>query len=406
MTAESRHRTGIRGLRPTCVRVSRPTSRNDAGCILFVALRPIEPMMEPVPFRLATWPALEEAHAPYIFAFYDAVRQFDVVPMMGLLPTTEWVRENRASVDAIHIHWPDGLWRRRTRGSITAVLKKTLELGRFLRAARAAGLKIIWTVHNMARHDGATWLDRYCYRMLAAHVDLFICHSRCSAQLVSDVYSPKGQTVVVPHGSFPGVYPEARPRDVVLRELGLRADRPTICAVGNLRVYKGIDVACQAVLGMKGAVQLIIGGKASGRLVDIDMLRESLSRAGCGIVIDRLLEPQEFADVVGASDAVLLPYRNITTSGVLLTAWTLGRGVIASDLPYFREISAPQPDAARLFAPGDAGALRDAIHAYILIPPDRRTAAALSLAAHYAWERCVEPLSEVFSAWRRERQTR
>lgn len=355
------------------------------------------------PLRLATWPAVEDAHAPYIPAFYNAIERFEVVPVTGFLPTTAWLRANRANIDAIHVHWPDGLWRRRTRGSLMAQLKNTQELRRFLRAAQASNLKIIWTVHNLARHEGASWLDRYCYRMLAAHVDLFICHSRWSAEVAADSYSPKGQIAVVPCGTFPGLYPDPRPREVVLRQLGLDTDRPTICAVGNIRVYKGLDIACAAALQMGGAVQLIIGGRASGRPVDLERLHQSLSRANCGVVLDRLLDPQEFSDIVGASEAVLLPYRNITTSAVLLTSWTLGRGVIASDLPYFREIAAPEADAARFFPPGDAAAMTEAIRGYLEVPADRRTAAARRLAEHYSWDRCVEPLGEIFRAWREAR---
>jgi glycosyltransferase involved in cell wall biosynthesis len=358
------------------------------------------------PIRLATWPPPGEfGRNPYLVAFYDAVKQYDVVPVTGLSPTVEWLRANRASIDALHIHWPDGLWRRRTRGSIRAQLRKTLELRRFLKAARNSGLKIVWTLHNFAAHQGATWLDRYCYRVLAAHVDLLICHSRWSAGVAARRYSVEGRAVVVPCGSFPGVYPEPRPRDVVLRELGLRVDRPTICAVGNIRVYKGLDIAVDAVRRLDGAVQLIIGGRPSGRRIDIQTLRESLARVSGGMVLDRVLDNQEFSDIVGASEAVLLPYTNITTSAVLLTAWTLGRGVIASDLPYFREIAGDDLDAARLFPPGDAGALSDVIKAYLQVPAEQRSAAAGGRAALYSWDRCVEPLGEIIGAWRGHRKS-
>ena len=355
-------------------------------------------------FRLATWPPPEDfARTPYTVAFYEAIKPFGVVPVMAFVPEARWVRAHAQEVDGLHIHWPEGLWRRRTHGSLAAQLKKTLSLRRVLRAARAAGLKIIWTIHNHSHHEGSTWLDRYCYRLLAAHVDLFICHSRWSAGVITAAYRPSGRVIVMPHGSFPGVYPQPRSREVVLRDLGLSADRPTICAVGNIRIYKGLDVARDAVVRLNGAVQLIIAGRTSGRPVDVEDLRRSLTAANCGIVIDRPLSTQEFADVVSVSEAVLLPYRNITTSGVLLTAWTLGRGVVASDGPYFTEIAAPEPDAARLFATGDAGAMSDAIREYLTIPAGRRTAAATRMAGLYAWDRCVQPLREVFESWERER---
>lgn len=351
-------------------------------------------------FSLATWPPPQEfPRSPYLGSFYSAITPFGVSVTTGVEPTLEWLVKNRSSVDGIHIHWPDGLWRRGTRSSVVRRLQRALEYRRFLRAAHAERLKIIWTVHNLARHEGASWLDRWCYRELAAHADLLICHSQWSAAVVTSHYRPRGRVVVVPHGSFIGLYPEPRSRETVLQEFGLSQDRPVICAVGLLRIYKGLDLAHDAVAQLKGRVQLLIGGRPMGRHVDVAELKRSLSENGLGVLIDRRLTDQEFADAVAASEAVVLPYRNITSSGVLLTAWSLGRGVIASDLPYFKEIAGVERDAARLFPAGRADALRDAIEGYLQVPATARSEAACRLAEQYAWENCVRPLEGVFADW-------
>ena len=47
------------------------------------------------------------------------------------------------------------------------------------------------------------------------------------------------------------------------------------------------------------------------------------------------------------------PISESPAAGRLLAAWTLGRGVVASDLPYFREMTAADPDVARLVPPDD-----------------------------------------------------
>ena len=69
------------------------------------------------------------------------------------------------------------------------------------------------------------------------------------------------------------------------------------------------------------------------------------------------VEPQVVSDLLHAADAVLLPYRRITGSGVLLQALTAGVGVVASDLPYFREVLAPEPDAGVFIRAGDDGCI-------------------------------------------------
>ena len=57
---------------------------------------------------------------------------------------------------------------------------------------------------------------------------------------------------------------------------------------------------------------------------------------------------------------VVYPYRAITTSGALATGVALGKAVVASDLPVFRELLTDGVDAL-LVPPGDAEALAEGI---------------------------------------------
>ncbi len=89
---------------------------------------------------------------------------------------------------------------------------------------------------------------------------------------------------------------------------------------------------------------------------------------------------------------MLLPYRAITGSGALLAALGLGRGVVASELPYFQEILANEPDAGVTVSDWNADAWADAIARYLDRPAAARTGAAQRLAARYAWDRGVDPM--------------
>jgi len=171
-----------------------------------------------------------------------------------------------------------------------------------------------------------------------------------------------------------------------------------VSALGCLRRYKGLDLACEAVGRLEGKVQLVIGGLPHPE-IDLAALRRAVGPTLRFALLDRWLTDQEFADIVAASEAILLPYRQITGSGALLAAWTLGCGVIASDLPFFAEMLGPEPDAGRLFPAGDAAGLAQAIAAYLAIPAPRRAEAALGMARRHAWDRCVEPVVGVLRDW-------
>jgi glycosyltransferase involved in cell wall biosynthesis len=195
----------------------------------------------------------------------------------------------------------------------------------------------------------------------------------------------------MPLGDPAPAYPRARSRFEVTRELGLDPERPIVACLGRLRNYKGLDLACAAIGRLNGRVQLVIGGLRHAGF-DVERLVAAIGRTSAGVVIDRRLTDQEFADLTAASDAALLPYRAITGSAALLAALGLGRGVVTSELPYFQEILAQEPDAGVTVRGWDAADWADGIMRYLERPAEVRRRAALRLAARYSWDRCVEPL--------------
>ena len=183
----------------------------------------------------------------------------------------------------------------------------------------------------------------------------------------------------------------------LLKELGLDPRLPTVSCLGLLRGYKGLDLACAAIERLGGRVQLVVGGPPHAGF-DVGPLRDTMGRLKSSVLLARELSDQEFADVMGASDAALLPYRSITGSAVLLTAIGFGRPVIAADLPYFREVLAAEPDAAALVASDDPVVWGEAIENFLSRAPETRQEAVLRLADRYSWDRTVVPLVEALAS--------
>jgi phosphatidylinositol alpha-mannosyltransferase len=183
----------------------------------------------------------------------------------------------------------------------------------------------------------------------------------------------------------------------------LRSDRPVIFFCGLLRRYKGIEPACDAAQRLGDRVQFVVAGrpKPSG---DRSYWQEMVNKVPGAVLIDRGLDDQEFADLIAASDVVLQSYTRITGSGLLLAAWTFGTGVVASDLPFFREMLGDHPDAGLLFPSGDGAAMAERIMEYLAIPEERRRAGVEAAAAAHSWDRCIEPVAQVFDEWRRSAQ--
>jgi glycosyltransferase involved in cell wall biosynthesis len=358
-------------------------------------------------FRIASFPHRTIGN-PGLEMFYAGLAHHGVALTGRLTPSAAWVTEHASELDAIHVHWPEKIWRGRPGGRLEkwsrvvtfADWRAQFEFEAALVAAKRAGLRRIWTVHNVEPHDGATRLDRRGYRIAARESDLIICYSTAAAERIRDVYKPPCEVAVVPHGNYFGCYPPPGPRKRFMESVGLDPSRPLVACIGIVRAYKGLDVATEAVRQLGGDVQLAICGVPRSK-ADAALLRKAMVHVA-GVFLERSLPDQGFADLIAASEAVLLPYRNITGSGSLLAAWSSGRGVVASDLPLFREMLAPEPRAGALFPAGDSRGLADAIRSYLAVPREERTDAALRLARYYDWKRTVQPVVQVFRQWKKQ----
>ena len=343
--------------------------------------------------RVSVRPDPMECPNPYLRLFYQALEPTGVTVAEPLKVNDDWLRERAASLDAIHIHWPETIWR--PSPDARGTLKRIVGLLSFLRLAGRLGIKRIWTVHNIVPHEPRAGVDFLGSLALARSADLLICHSADSADAVHSRYHPRGTLVVMQHGNFAGVYPQPRPRQLVLRELALDPNRPVVTCLGEQRSYKGLEIARAAFERLGGTVQWIVAGQPH---VEMPPILADV-RSAEAVVLDRRVSDQEFADITSAADLVWLPYHRVTGSGVILASLTLGTAVVASDLPFFRNVLEHDGPAGHLVPVGDPGALADATMSILQTPREARRAAALAIATRFDWKRTVRPVANIFSGW-------
>jgi glycosyltransferase involved in cell wall biosynthesis len=223
-------------------------------------------------------------------------------------------------------------------------------------------------------------------------VNLRIFHSEEACAAAATRFGPGGETLVMPHGNYDGVFPSPRPPAETRAELGVPPGTNLLLMAGNLRAYKGIAAAAEASATTGVPIRLLAAGRAEGS--DRRSL-ESLARSYAHLQVEfgRLSE-QRVADLHGAADAVLLPYSQVSGSGALLTALTCARGVITSDRPYFREVLNPEPQAGTIARDGSIASLAVAIEEFLAGDAVQRASAARRLADRYSWDRVVPPVAK------------
>ncbi|MBD0349107.1 MAG: glycosyltransferase family 4 protein [Thermoleophilia bacterium] len=225
----------------------------------------------------------------------------------------------------------------------------------------AARLDIHWLRRLVGRyplvltaHDVVPRQERnmQAWGEVLAGADRVVVHSnRARERLVALGVAPE-RLVRIPHAVFDAAAPE-------------RPERPsgaTLLFFGLIREYKGLAELIEALPAIARRIpgaRLVVAGDP----VDpVEPLRRRASELG---VVDRIdwrlgfLADEEIAPLMRDSTLVVLPYRQIDSSGVLATALGHGRPVVVSDVG-----ALPDPvhdfGAGRVVPPNDPGSLAEA----------------------------------------------
>src|SRR5262245_38692809 len=159
------------------------------------------PIVYSLPPQLPTSPYLDQLYAPMATMGIDVRRGRP----RRVLPALLLGRGPRI----LHLHFFDELTQRPSRA---ATAGRSLLFLALLAALGLRGVRLVWTAHNLEPHEHyhPIW-SLLVYRMVARWSDTVIAHSQAAHVLLEERYGPLPRCVVIPHGSYIGLY--GPPRD-------------------------------------------------------------------------------------------------------------------------------------------------------------------------------------------------
>jgi glycosyltransferase involved in cell wall biosynthesis/O-antigen/teichoic acid export membrane protein len=251
-----------------------------------------------------------------------------------------------------HLHWTFGF-------SFTAPIGPRASRRWFtlvLWVIGVLGYRLVWTAHNVLPHEPVFDDDRAARRALVARCALVIAHEPAAIEGLQQIGAVPAGSVIIPHGPFElagdGEIPP--PRGTIPRSLAF---------VGRVTRYKGVEDLLAAAAGLESVVHVTIAGACEDRVLRQE-LRQT-ARGLDGMVSLRLgfQTEAELAHILTEADVVVLPFREITTSGSVLLSLAAGRATVVPDLPALQSL----PDSVVFrYPPGVAGlraALREVAEA-------------------------------------------
>jgi D-inositol-3-phosphate glycosyltransferase len=209
--------------------------------------------------------------------------------------------------------------------------------------------KVVLTAHNVnqARRDATdSWLNRVTLKIQYRLCDHILVHTdKMRNELRQDFGVAAAAITVIPYPVNNALPDTDLTPGQAKQRLGLGEGDRTILFFGRIVPYKGIEYLIGAfdILAREqaAAYKLILAGEpmkeAEGYIRDI---RHSLSEriaAGTAIVRAEFIPDEDIEVYLKGADVLVLPYREIFQSGVLIMAYSFGLPVVATDVGSFRE---------------------------------------------------------------------
>ena len=223
--------------------------------------------------------------------------------------------------DVFHVHWPELLIRaprplkaRLRRGALYALLLR----------AKLQRIPIVRTAHNMTPHEAAGHdAETRALDALDARTALVIRLNPTTP------VEPESRAVTILHGHYRDRFSGMpRPDSVTGR----------ILYFGLIRPYKGVETLLQVFRALpQPDLTLRIVGRPSSGLGEI-ISTETARDARISSVL-RFVSDEELVIEVGGAELVVLPYREMHNSGVLLVALSLDRPVLVPSTASNRALS-------------------------------------------------------------------
>lgn len=262
----------------------------------------------------------------------------------------------------------------------------------WLWTVRLLGLRLVWTAHNTLPLGPVFANDLRARRRLVAACDLVIAHSRATLDELASLGMVPRRSAVIPHGPF------TRPAEPDLARVpGDGQGARQFLFFGKVRPYKGVDILLEAFAALppEAGAHLTVAGECADPALAARLA--ALAERAPGRVTLRFgwVAGEDTARLLAAADAVVLPFRHITTSGSALLALGHGRPLVVPDLPGLAEL----PDDAVVrydgTVPGLTRALADVTEADGAVLA-KMSAAALAHVATMTWGEIADrTLSEI-----------
>ena len=290
---------------------------------------------------------------------------------------------------------------RHIRHCILHVFRFSLWEEMLIRRLAVKGMNLYLVIHDLESLVGFKTSSRRRNRIFGFSRKLIV-HNRFSHGELMKIAGErdKKKIVLIPHGNFlnPGIQAETGSDNQ--KNFQKIPGKKHLLFFGHLKPTKGLDLLLDAMSRIHPSIQLVIAGRDRGlsfRVYEEMIANRNLENRVT--VFNGFIPPEMRNHLFREADAVVIPYRRVYQSGVLLMAMSFGKAVVASDLPPNREVIRNEENGL-LFENGNATALADAVNRVMQDEELRSRLAGESLQyvkSEHDWRQIAETWKNIIS---------
>lgn len=301
-----------------------------------------------------------DADNPMPEMMYRAVEGLGIEVSRATLRRSLWRRYPRDCRPVVHLHWIGHLFRHKS-PFVSAMW--SLRYIALLVATRLRRFKVVWTLHNEVSHGSRHRYIEDAVRGVLVRwlTDGIVVMTHASASAFEARYGHRlaGKVFYVPHPVYSSFYGAALPKPAARERFGLAEQGTVYLFFGQVREYKDVGGLEDAFKHLEGTdARLILAGVCDP--ADAAVILQSAEQDSRILVHLERVPDEDVADLVSASDWVVLPYREVSNSGVMLLALSYGRPVVAPAVPTLEEVLGPKL-ASACYEIGEVRSLERAI---------------------------------------------
>ena len=224
--------------------------------------------------------------------------------------------------------------------------------------------KICLTIHDVKSFSNNSKFSFYS-KLIYFFADIIITHNKFSAdEIISNYSFLENKIQIIPHGNYIPFIEIEKDKNFARKKIGINENKFVLLFFGMIKSVKGLDVLLKAmpeIIKNNKEVILLIAGKPwrDDFSKYEEIIKDLKIEKYCKLDI-KFIDHKDVSLYYASSDIVVLPYRRIYQSGVLMMSLCYKKPVIVSDLPSFKEIIVDQENGV-FFSSDDSVSLANAV---------------------------------------------